>query len=44
MEKLKATGKDKAAKAMEKIIKKGKLKDVHDFLKGIMEGKIPAGC
>jgi hypothetical protein len=44
VEKLKATGKDKAAKAMEKIIKKGKLKDVHDFLKGIMEGKIPAGC
>jgi len=44
VEKLKAAGNDKAAKAMEKVIKKGKLNDVHDFLKGIMEGKIPAGC
>jgi len=44
VEKLKAAGNEKAAKAMEKVIKKGKLNDVHDFLKGIMEGKIPAGC
>jgi len=44
IEKLKASGNTKAAKAMEKVIKKGKLKDVKDFLKGIMEGKIPAGC
>jgi len=42
--KLKAASKNKAAKAMEKIIKKGKLKDVEDFLIGIMNGKIPAGC
>jgi hypothetical protein len=34
----------KAAKGVEKIIKKGKLKDLEDFLVGIMEGKIPAGC
>jgi len=44
IEKLKAAGEEKAAKAMQKVIKKGKLKDVHDFLRGIMEGKIPAGC
>jgi hypothetical protein len=44
IEKLKATGHEKAAKAVEKIIKKGKLKDLEDFLIGIMEGKIPAGC
>jgi len=34
----------KAAKGIEKIIKKGKLKDLEDFLIGIMQGKIPAGC
>jgi hypothetical protein len=34
----------KAAKGIEKIIKKGKLKDLEDFLVGIMQGKIPAGC
>ena len=34
----------KAAKGVEKIIKKGKLKDLEDFLIGIMEGKIQAGC
>jgi hypothetical protein len=44
IEKLKATGHEKAAKAVEKIIKKGKLKDLEDFLVGMMEGKIPAGC
>lgn len=44
IEKLKATGHEKAAKQVEKIIKKGKLKDLEDFLIGIMEGKIPAGC
>ncbi|WP_456488457.1 hypothetical protein [Caminibacter pacificus] len=42
--KLKAAGLDKAAKGVEKIAKKGKLKDLEDFLVGIMEGKIPAGC
>ncbi len=44
IEKLKATGHEKAAKAVEKIAKKGKLKDLEDFLIGIMNGKIPAGC
>jgi len=44
VEKLKAAGYDKAAKGIEKIIKKKKLKDLEDFLVGIMEGKIPAGC
>jgi len=34
----------KASKGVQKIIKKGKLKDLEDFLKGIMQGKIPAGC
>ena len=44
VEKLKATGHEKAAKEVEKIIKKHKLKDLEDFLVGIMNGKIPAGC
>ena len=44
IEKLKAAGKDKAAAAVEKIAKKHKLKDLEDFLVGIMNGKIPAGC
>jgi DNA-directed RNA polymerase beta subunit len=34
----------KAAKGVEKIVKKHKLKDLEDFLIGIMNGKIPAGC
>jgi hypothetical protein len=41
---LKAAGQDKAAKGVEKIVKKHKLKDLKDFLVGIMNGKIPAGC
>ena len=41
---LKAKGKDKAAAGVEKIVKKHKLKDLKDFLIGIMNGKIPAGC
>ena len=44
VEKLKATGHEKAAEEVEKIIKKHKLKDLEDFLVGIMNGKIPAGC
>jgi len=44
IEKLNATGHKKAAKAVEKIIKKHKLKDLEDFLIGILNGKIPAGC
>ena len=42
--KLKAAGKKKAAGAVEKLAKKHKLKDLEDFLIGIMNGKIPAGC
>ncbi|NPA54801.1 MAG: hypothetical protein GXO40_00360 [Epsilonproteobacteria bacterium] len=41
---LKKAGQEKAAKGIEKIVKKGKLKDLKDFLIGIMNGKIPAGC
>jgi hypothetical protein len=41
---LKAKGQDKAAKGIEKIVKKHKLNDLKDFLVGIMNGKIPAGC
>ena len=41
---LKAKGQDKAAAGVEKIVKKHKLKDLRDFLIGIMNGKIPAGC
>ena len=44
IEKLKASGNEKAVKGIEKIIKKKKLKDVEDFLIGIMNGKVPAGC
>jgi len=44
IEKLKASGNKKAVKGIEKIIKKGKLKDLEDFLIGIMNGKVPAGC
>ena len=44
IEKLEKAGKKKAAKAVEKIAKKHKLKDLEDFLIGIMNGKIPAGC
>jgi len=44
IEALKAKGQDKAAAGIEKIVKKHKLKDVKDFLIGIMNGKIPAGC
>ena len=42
--KLNAAGEKKAAKGVEKIIKKHKLKDLEDFLIGIMQGNIPAGC
>jgi len=41
---LKAKGQDKAAAGVAKIVKKHKLKDLRDFLVGIMNGKIPAGC
>jgi len=44
IEKLKKDGHAKAAKAIEKIVKKHKLNDLKDFLKGMTEGKIPAGC
>jgi hypothetical protein len=41
---LKEKGQDKAAAGVAKIVKKGKLKDLQDFLVGILNGKIPAGC
>ncbi|AZV47034.1 hypothetical protein C3L23_07035 [Nautilia sp. PV-1] len=41
--KLEKLGKKKAAKAIEKIAKKHKLKDLQDFLVGMLNGKIPAG-
>jgi len=44
IEKLNATGHKKAAKEVEFLIKRHKLKDLEDFLVGIMNGKIPAGC
>jgi len=33
-----------AIKGLEKIIKKGKLEDLKAFLKGVLEGKVPASC
>ena len=44
IEKLEKAGNKKAVKAVERIAKKHKLKDLEDFLVGIMNGKIPAGC
>ena len=41
---LKAKGQDKAAAGVAKIVKKHKLNDLKDFLIGILNGKIPAGC
>jgi len=41
---LKAKGQDKAAAGVAKIVKKHKLNDMKDFLIGILNGKIPAGC
>jgi hypothetical protein len=43
IEKLEKSGHKKAAKAVEKIAKKHKLKDLEDFLVGMLNGKIPAG-
>jgi len=40
---LKAKGQVKAAKAIEKIVKKHKLNDLEDFMLGMANGKIPAG-
>ncbi len=44
IEALKAKGQDKAAAGVSKIVKKHKLNDLKDFLNGILNGKIPAGC
>ena len=44
IKKLKENNQTKAIKGIKKIIKKHKLKDLNDFIKGIYEGKIPAGC
>jgi hypothetical protein len=41
--KLNKLGKKNVAKAIEKIVKKHKLKDLNDFLVGMLNGKIPAG-
>jgi len=43
IEKLEKSGHKKAAKAVEKIVKKHKLNDLKDFLVGMLNGKIPAG-
>lgn len=44
IEKLEKLGKKDAVAAIKKIVKKKKLKDLEDFLVGIVNGKIPAGC
>jgi len=44
IEKLNKAGYKKVAKGVEKIAKKHKLKDLEDFLIGILNGKIPASC
>lgn len=44
IEKLEKLGKKRAAEGIKKIVKKKKLKDLEDFLIGIVNGKIPAGC
>ena len=33
-----------AIKGIKKIIKKGKLNDIKEFLKGVIAGKVPASC
>ena len=43
IEKLEKLGEKKAAEGIKKIVKKKKLKDLEDFLVGIVNGKIPAG-
>ena len=43
IEKLEKLGKKEAAEGIRKIVKKKKLKDLEDFLVGIINGKIPAG-
>lgn len=43
IEKLEKLGKKEAAEGIKKIAKKKKLKDLEDFLVGIVNGKIPAG-
>jgi hypothetical protein len=44
IEAAKKAGLPKVAKGIEKVVKKHKLKDVKDFLIGIANGKVPAGC
>ena len=43
IKKLEQLGKKEAVVAIKKIAKKKKLKDLEDFLVGIVNGKIPAG-
>lgn len=44
IEAAKKAGLSKVATGLEKLAKKHKMKDVSDFLIGILNGKIPAGC
>ena len=44
IDKLNKAGYKKAAKGIEKIVKKHKLKDLEDFFMGVLNGKIPASC
>ena len=44
IKKLKENNQAKVIKGVKKIIKKHKLNDLKDFIKGIYEGKIPSGC
>ena len=44
IKKLKEKGYNKVAKGIERIIKKGHIQDLYKFLKGILNGKIPASC
>ena len=44
IKKLEKNNQAKVIKGVKKIIKKHKLNDLKDFIKGIYKGKIPAGC
>ncbi len=44
IENLQKNGLDIAVKGVEFIIKKGKLNDLKEFLKGVLAGKVPASC
>ena len=44
IKKIKEKGYNKVAKGIEQIIKRGHIQDLYQFLKGILNGKIPASC